>query len=344
MSSSTTTPKDNWANGAYLENARFVPRSATILINDFLKPSSQDHILDIGCGDGELTANIPCAYIAGTDGSAALIETAQKRTGPDGKPLVAIVEDARDFTAAKSIKELSNGGQKFDKVVSNAALHWILYTRDRELEFMRSKKAGKSSGSFDPHEEFDEGLEKQAAELGDSIRQRFFDNVYEVLKSGSNAVFAVEMGGLGNIAEFCSACTAILERHGLPAAQVRNFGVHPWYFPHEDTIRKYLEKSGFVVERIERAYKSTPLPHGKLGLQKWAETFGFSYVETFEKLQKIKQEEAAAKGIPFEIVSNDKFLEEVCDQLKFSCFDPEDRTKSQAYSGYVRLRWRAIKK
>lgn len=300
-SSASAAPKDNWAAQDYINNAGFVPKLASVLIDDFLVPSLSDAILDIGCGDGDLTARIPCKSIVGVDSSASLLDVARGTHGLTVKLL-----DARDMRAQEVADEL-NGGQLFDKVVSNAALHWILNTRDREVQTP--------------------GLD------GDAVRQRFFDEVFGVLKPGTGAVFAAEMGGLGNVAEIHTAFVAALVRHGMTPAQIDAAGASPWFFPHEDTVRAYLERAGFVVDKIERVYRSTHLPHGRDGLLQWIKLFGFSFVAAFEKFQKDSKVEKP--------VSADEFLQEVHDLLTSICFDPKDPT--QAYAGYVRLRWRAIK-
>lgn len=340
--SPNSTTKDNWANDSYIENARFVPRLANVLIDDFLVPASTDTILDIGCGDGELTAKINCSYIAGTDSSAALIERTKAHKGPDGNTIKAIVGDGRDLNAENVVKELGRNSQPFDKVVSNAALHWILYTRDRELQYLRKESGTKPDATDFFNQSFDDALEKEAQEYGNKIRQTFFDNVYKSLKPGS--VFAAEMGGLGNVSEICSSFIAVLAAHGLSPSQVRNSGIIPWYFPHEKTIQKYLENSGFTVEKIERAYRSTALPHGNLGLKQWTETFGFTFIEAFEKVQDQKEKIAISQGKEYKRVSKDEFLDQVCENIKFSCYDPEDKNSDQSYVNYVRLRWRAVKK
>ncbi|HVU09349.1 MAG TPA: methyltransferase domain-containing protein [Verrucomicrobiae bacterium] len=79
-----------------------------------------EHILDIGCGDGKVTAEIanavPRGFVAGTDASAEMIAFA-KNTFPAKKfpNLKFQVCDARKIKFAR----------QFDFVFSNAALHWV---------------------------------------------------------------------------------------------------------------------------------------------------------------------------------------------------------------------------
>ncbi|HEY3762196.1 MAG TPA: methyltransferase domain-containing protein [Verrucomicrobiae bacterium] len=79
-----------------------------------------EHILDIGCGDGKVTAEIaralPNGSVTGVDASAEMIAFA-KKTFPlkQHSNLEFRVMDARKIKFAK----------KFDFLFSNAALHWV---------------------------------------------------------------------------------------------------------------------------------------------------------------------------------------------------------------------------
>ena len=65
-----------------LQNLLGARRSRTRLIRDHIRPRPGDHILDIGCGTGELFSQLPAGlrYI-GFDLSEAYIEAARKRFG-----------------------------------------------------------------------------------------------------------------------------------------------------------------------------------------------------------------------------------------------------------------------
>jgi SAM-dependent methyltransferase len=96
------------------------------------------------------------------------------------------------------------------------------------------------------------------------------DGVRRALRPGGR--FVGEFGGKDNVATIVGALAAALERRGLDAT-----AVHPWYFPDESEYRARLEKLGFVVERIERFARPTPLP-GELG--GWLQTFAESFLKT----------------------------------------------------------------
>ena len=99
-----------WDPERYARNARFVSDLSAAVV-ELLDPLPGERILDLGCGDGVLTAKlaeIGCSVV-GIDGSAAQIEAARK-----------LGLDARVMDGEK----LSFDGE-FDAVFSNAALHWM---------------------------------------------------------------------------------------------------------------------------------------------------------------------------------------------------------------------------
>jgi trans-aconitate 2-methyltransferase len=79
-----------------------------------------EHILDVGCGDGKVTAEIakavPRGTATGVDASAEMIGFAQKTFTKDKFPNLEFhVMDAREIKFDR----------EFDFIFSNAALHWV---------------------------------------------------------------------------------------------------------------------------------------------------------------------------------------------------------------------------
>jgi trans-aconitate 2-methyltransferase len=78
--------------------------------------TGQERILDLGCGDGELTSQLanllPHGEVVGIDASQGMIDVARKK---ERKNLTFLLKDidCLDFV------------EEFDLVFSNAALHWI---------------------------------------------------------------------------------------------------------------------------------------------------------------------------------------------------------------------------
>ncbi len=106
-----TNPTSQWDADDYRTHGRFVAEHGAAVLA-LLDPRPGEHILDLGCGDGALTAEISAAgaTVVGLDASAELVAAARK-AGIDAR----VGDGARlPFT------------QEFDAVFSNAALHWML--------------------------------------------------------------------------------------------------------------------------------------------------------------------------------------------------------------------------
>jgi SAM-dependent methyltransferase len=100
----------DWSAQDYAANARFVADLGSPVLT-LLAPQPGERILDLGCGDGALTAKIAAAgaSILGVDGSPDMVRAAQ------ALGLEAQVMDGQHLTFEA----------EFDAVFSNAALHWM---------------------------------------------------------------------------------------------------------------------------------------------------------------------------------------------------------------------------
>lgn len=99
-----------WDPDRYARNARFVADLGAPVV-DLLAPRPGERILDLGYGDGALTAKLAAlgCEVVGVDASAAQVAAARK-LGLDARVLGG---------------EELNFNAEFDAVFSNAALHWI---------------------------------------------------------------------------------------------------------------------------------------------------------------------------------------------------------------------------
>jgi trans-aconitate methyltransferase len=102
-----------------------------------LKLHGDEHIFDVGCGDGKITAEIagavPRGSATGIDASPQMIEFARKTFPPGKNPNLEFrVMDARKIKFSR----------QFDFVFSNAALHWM----DNHRAFLRGAAAVLRSG------------------------------------------------------------------------------------------------------------------------------------------------------------------------------------------------------
>lgn len=120
----------NWNPATYEANGAFVPTLGAGVL-EWLAPQPGERILDLGCGDGQLTAKIAAtgATVVGVDASSAMIEGAKSR-GLEARVCNA---EALPFD------------HEFDAVFSNAALHWV---RNQDAMLAGVKRALKPGGRF----------------------------------------------------------------------------------------------------------------------------------------------------------------------------------------------------
>jgi trans-aconitate methyltransferase len=118
MEATPETPGQRWNTTTYATNGRFVANLATDVVK-LLAAKPGEHILDLGCGDGTLTAQLAetGASVIGADNSPAMLEAARSR----GLTVELHSADALPYH------------HQFDAVFSNAALHWLSHDRHPAL-------------------------------------------------------------------------------------------------------------------------------------------------------------------------------------------------------------------
>ena len=119
-----------WDPVGYDQNARFVSDLGEPVLQ-LMNPKAGEMVLDLGCGDGELTLKLMDAgcHVIAVDSSPAMVESSL------AKGINARVMDGQhlEFEGA------------FDAVFSNAALHWM--TQPREV-IAGVKRVLKPTGRF----------------------------------------------------------------------------------------------------------------------------------------------------------------------------------------------------
>jgi trans-aconitate methyltransferase len=122
--------QQTWLAGRYAANAGFVPALGAPVL-DLLAPQRGERILDLGCGDGVLSAKIAAA---GAEVVAA-----------DGGPDMVAAARARGLDARAMDGQKLAFSREFDAVFSNAALHWM---RDADAVLAGVFRALKPGGRF----------------------------------------------------------------------------------------------------------------------------------------------------------------------------------------------------
>jgi SAM-dependent methyltransferase len=122
--------RQSWSAGTYETHARFVSDLAGVIL-EWLAPRPGERILDLGCGDGVLTAELARAgaIVTGVDVSEELLAAAR----------------ARGLDVRRMDGEALQFDTEFDAVFSNAALHWMI---GAEAVIAGVRRALKPGGRF----------------------------------------------------------------------------------------------------------------------------------------------------------------------------------------------------
>jgi trans-aconitate methyltransferase len=120
-----------WDPLAYERNGAFVHGLAGGVL-EWLDAQPGEYVLDLGCGDGQLTRRIADsgAHVLGVDASAEMVAAARER-GIEAEHAKAEELPFRDAT--------------FDAVFSNAVLHWV---RDHDAMMRQVYRVLKPGGRF----------------------------------------------------------------------------------------------------------------------------------------------------------------------------------------------------
>ncbi|HEX4283480.1 MAG TPA: methyltransferase domain-containing protein [Terracidiphilus sp.] len=121
----------NWDPQAYGKNGAFVHQLADGVV-EWLALQPDEHVLDLGCGDGALTERLAatCPHVRGVDSSSKMAAAARAR----GLQIDEANAEALPYREGE-----------FDAVFSNAALHWV---RDQDAMLREVRRVLRPGGRF----------------------------------------------------------------------------------------------------------------------------------------------------------------------------------------------------
>lgn len=127
-----------WVAEDYFQNSQFQYDHAQHALSQF-QFLGDETVLDVGCGDGKITAEIankvPNGYVVGIDSSDHMIKFANSEFGSKIDNLKFLVDRAESFSYT----------DKFDLIVSFACLHWV---KDQISFLNAANNALKSNGKI----------------------------------------------------------------------------------------------------------------------------------------------------------------------------------------------------
>ena len=179
-----------WDPATYAKDGAFVHELAGGVL-EWLAPQPGERILDLGCGDGQLTQRIAAtgAIVTAVDASAEMVAAARARG------------IAADQSAAESLPYPDGA---FDAVFSNAVLHWV---RGQDEMMQQVRRILRPGGRF-------------VAEMGGH------GNI-AAIRVGFAAVLARHgfpaLGDRGNYYATPEAYTRRLESHGFAVEKMIHF-------------------------------------------------------------------------------------------------------------------------
>lgn len=183
---------DFWKPALYTKQHAFVHEYGEDLVQ-LLAPQKDEHILDVGCGTGELTHQIStfCASVSGIDSSIEMINAARKAY-PE------INFEHKDTRYLDSVDE-------YDAIFSNAVLHWI---KEADLVISALSKSLKPGGRL----VVEMGGKGNVARIVNTLQATLAESGFEEQSKRNPWYFP-------SIAEYAS----ILEKHELTVT-------HAWHF------------------------------------------------------------------------------------------------------------------
>lgn len=131
----TNEPQPHWDAELYKKNSILLQQTTAKELIATLHFQSNDRLLDVGCGDGKITAElatlVPNGFVEGTDLSTDMITLAKKEHGSI-KNIAFSVMDAQNLSFSKP----------FDAIVSFFCLQWVPNKQQSYIKMANLLKPG----------------------------------------------------------------------------------------------------------------------------------------------------------------------------------------------------------
>lgn len=245
--------QDYWNGEDYYKNSSSQKDAANDLMK-FVPLNGNEHILDVGCGDGKITADIaskiPNGSIIGLDISTSMIEFA-KKTFPQNKyPNVQfVIKDAQDL-------DYKN---QFDVVFSFTALQWI----QNHDGFLKAAHASlKSSGilaitmPLGPPQALDRAV-------NEVISTPEWSSYFQQFSTGWNFVNKEEYAQLLSANRFTTTRYEIVPQKDIFPSRESFELFLGQIFPYLRVVPQDLKKS-FLTQVVDRFLELESFPNGEV--------------------------------------------------------------------------------
>jgi trans-aconitate 2-methyltransferase len=265
---SSPAAKNVWNAADYAAHSNVQQTWARELIAQ-LHLRGDEHVLDVGCGDGKVTAEIaqavPRGFVTGIDASPQMIAFAQKTFPPKKNPNLAFrVCDARDIGPAV----LFAGGTVVPNLFPGA-----LASRRRVPVVPAGRRRSQVHGEGAEPAPFDIVFTNAALHWVDD-HQAFLRGAASILKPGGRLV--VSCGGKGNAHDVFLAL-----RPEMRLKRWRQFFRRlpkPYFFYSPADYEKWLPRFGFKTCRVRLSPKDAVYP-GPDEFAAWVRTTWLPYTQ-----------------------------------------------------------------
>lgn len=246
--------EDHWRAKEYNQHSISQKDSASNLMK-FVQIKDGTKVLDVGCGDGKITAeiakNIPNGAVVGADISASMIEFAKTAFSEESYPNLKFrLKDAQNL----------DFNEEFDIIFSFTTLQWI---QDHNAFLKGAYQSLKALGTLaiTMPMGLPSTLEQAVIEI---VTMPQWEDYFQEFSTGWNFVDDAKYGDLLNAYDFSISRLAIVtQKDVFPSREVFEKFISQW-FPYLRPLPENL-KSIFLTQVIDRFLElESPFPNNEV--------------------------------------------------------------------------------